>query len=37
MKLFKLMITVICAASLATSCESFFDQTPDNMLDADDN
>ena len=36
MKLFKTILTVIFAASLI-SCESFFEQTPDNMLEADDN
>ena len=36
MKLFKKITLVLCAASLA-SCSDFFEQTPDNMLDADDN
>lgn len=36
MKLLKTILTVTLAASLV-SCESFFEQTPDNMLEADDN
>lgn len=36
MKLFKKIMIVLSAASLA-SCSDFFEQTPDNMLDADDN
>ena len=36
MKFFKKITLVLCAASLA-SCSDFFEQTPDNMLDADDN
>ncbi len=37
MKLFKtIIIIVICGVSLI-SCESFFEKTPDNMLEADDN
>ena len=36
MKLLKTLLTVTLAASLV-SCESFFEQTPDNMLEADDN
>lgn len=36
MKLLKTILTLLCAVSLV-SCEDFFEQTPDNMLDAEDN
>lgn len=36
MKLFKTINIILCSI-LLISCESFFDKTPDNMLDADDN